>query len=157
MFRIDQHPNEAEEYRQSRDQVSKSAQARVSGIEHFAFVSDDDEVPVFHSRSLAGTEHEEEKVDNGEREEAHTVDSNNAFVSGETLRGLSERGQKEDRIDGGNDRYVGQTGQNSRYDQLALVFRESKWQGMRCFVKVKLGLMLVSNRDDCSLRFTICV
>src|SRR2546422_223046 len=58
VFRVDQHPDKAEQERKYRNQISKGPQTRALRIERHILRAHDNEPPVFHAGRLAGTQHE---------------------------------------------------------------------------------------------------
>ena len=141
MFGVDKHPNKAQQHRENGNEISESTHAGASGIEQFARVRDYDETPMLHAGRLAGAKHKEEEIHGGERKEARTVDADDPLVGRETFGRLAECGYKEYQINRGDNHEVRRSGRDSRYDQVALIFREREWQRMRRLFEIELRLV----------------
>src|SRR5437773_11864355 len=108
MFRINQHPGEPEQKRKSGDQVSGSAPASPPRIKRYLFRPDYDEPQIFHARSLARAQHEQEEIDRYESEVTRAINPENAPVRSEVFRHFKRGRDEKNNINHGDDREIGQ-------------------------------------------------
>ena len=106
---------------------------------------------MLHAGCLAGAEHKEKEINGRQRQEAHTVDADHAFIGRKTFGRLAECGRKEYQVNSGNNDDVRHSRHDSRYDQFALVFWKREWERMCRLFEIELGLVFF-NRDNGSLR-----
>jgi len=155
VFRIDQHPDKAEQHRKNRNEITERPNACVFRVEQVAFACYNNELPVFHSRRLTRAEHEEKKINCDQHKKADAINPDNVLLGRKVIRHFRERCENENEIHCCNNRDVRDSRRNSRNHHLPLIFREGEGQQVLCLFKVKLRL--VFDRDDCSLRLAFRV